>query len=178
MTVEWLARRPLGTPALSEVNVEMLSEGISLFWSALRYVTISQTQDQFTVCEQALLFWEGSGRLIPFETTALAFADDGTYTMKKSLVFTPSTVSASSIDAMLAADERFLRSLREPGQHLPIDHGRLETFPTELLIAAVNGSATARGYLENYLDGHSDGAVAEARTKAISLLRRLDVSGG
>ena len=51
---------------------------------------------------------------------------------------------------------------------------RWETFPAELLVAAVNGSSEARSYLETYMDGRADGAVAEDWSDALSRLRQLD----
>ena len=165
-----------GTKALCEVTVELLTEGVSLFWSALHFVTIAKDSDRFTVCEQALLFWEGEGRLFPFEETSVVFARDGTYSVERTLVFRPPPVSSDEIDGMLSQYEERIEALRTRDPRFRGDYARWETFPTELLIGALNGSAKARDYLHNYLDGRADGAVAEARTEALNLLRRIQES--
>src|SRR4029077_8968624 len=94
-----------GVPALSEVNVELLTEGVSFFWSALRYVTMSTSPDRFSVCEQALLFWKGQGQLYPFEETWLGFPEDGRYSVDRTFVFRPPKVPQEAVAALVSEYE-------------------------------------------------------------------------
>jgi hypothetical protein len=162
-----------GGSFLSEVRVELLTEGLALFWSALRHVTITSREDAFVVCEHAFVFWRGKASLIPFQQTSLMFDRNGRYYVETKLVFQVMPLGADDIETMLRDYEESLEELRSG--EIPTDRiDRWELFPSELLLAAMNGARKARAYLEDYMNGRADGAVATAWRDALERLHALE----
>lgn len=159
--------------SLSEVNVELLTEGLSLFFSAVNQVQIFTTENSFTVCQYLHLFWEGTGKLYPYEETSIKFNNDGTYHLNRSIIFKTPTVSPIAINKLLEHYEHLNREQLDWENHL----GELEILPSMLLIAALNGSDKAKYYLENFINGRADGVVGEALSEALEVFYRVTRQG-
>lgn len=169
-----------GYPETESIECEswavLAGEGVKLFWGALQYVKFSSTEDSFSVTEHIPLFWREERLLVPFEETIFRFLPDGRYRQEKHYVFIPPSVPKAEIDELLESYHKDLTTYRSMAYESQDKFPRFEIYSHELLVAAVNGNATARQYLLEYLDGHADGIVGESRTEAIRFLNRMDAA--
>lgn len=158
----------------SEVRVELLTEGVELFWSALNYVTFSITATQFQVLEHALLFWESKRLYVPLEQTMLDFTPNGSYRLNKRLVFETPALSMQAADNVVASYSATWSALKAQQNVSADEQRRLEIYPYELLLAILVGANGAREALLNFMNGNVDGSVAESHSAALNLLRKLE----
>lgn len=112
--------------------------------------------------------------MIPIEKSIFRFLPSGEYNQERQFVFTTPLVPNIEIEELLKTYSNDLAAYRAAEYKLQDKIPRFEIYCHELLVAALNGNATARHYLANYLDGQVDGIVGESCTEAIRLLGRIE----
>ncbi|RXG18075.1 putative DNA-binding protein [Leeuwenhoekiella aestuarii] len=78
-----------GETYFSRVDIELINEQVRIFYSALDEVSISMTQDSFTILEYVLLGLQGNNKYYPLEELTLHFNENGSYYIDSDLVFEP-----------------------------------------------------------------------------------------
>jgi hypothetical protein len=155
------------TDLWSEVTVSLINEEVSYFWSAGKFVKIICLEHCVLIEEQALLFWRGERKFIPFKQTKIDFTDVGAYKVHKELFLAVPTLTGEEIHNFINCYSEKLNS----------DSLYIEIFPYELLFAALNGSNEATTLLFNRNDGNVDGALAQSYMEAISTYEQFKDGG-
>ena len=78
-----------GETYFSRVDIELINEQVRIFYSALDEVSITMTDDSFTILEYVLLGLKGTNKYYPLEELTLHFNENGSYTIDSDLVFEP-----------------------------------------------------------------------------------------
>jgi len=78
-----------GNTYFSRVDIELINEQVRLFYSALDEVSISMTDDHFTILEYVLLGLQNEYKYYPLEELTINFNENGSYTIDSNLVFEP-----------------------------------------------------------------------------------------
>ncbi|WP_031426741.1 ATP-binding protein [Flavimarina sp. Hel_I_48] len=71
----------------SRVDIELINEQVRLFYSALDEVSISLTEDTFTILEYVHLGLQNSFKYYPLEELTIRFKENGFYSIDSKLVF-------------------------------------------------------------------------------------------
>lgn len=168
-----------GYPELGSIEAEawaiLAGEGIRLFWGALQYVEFNSGENSFAITENIALFWREERFFVPIEKTTFVFLPDGSYLHEREFVFEIPDVSQGEIDLLMESYRSDLEAYKTKGLHEMMAFPRFEIYSHELLLAYLNGELLARDYLLNYLDGMTDGCVAESQSEAIGFLKRIEI---
>ncbi len=89
-----------GTSFHTEVDVQIMNEGVRLFFSANQDVKIEITEDEFKIDEYVFLGYEGNYVHVPYESTSIYFGDNGTYSITKKNVFSPPLFPKDQIESL------------------------------------------------------------------------------
>ena len=168
----WPNAHPDAPDLFSEVTINLISENVSLFISAVDYVRISSSVDTFEVTEMAHLYYLKQNHFIPRRETVFRFYSNSDYKVEKRFIFVPPKIRAKDSEAIVSRYEAFLADYHKLSQTDKI--GPAETFCDELLISCFNGNKKAENYFLNYLNGEADGCVAEAYHKALEIYEKYN----
>lgn len=164
------------TDFLSEVNVELVPDGVRLFWGALQYVKIVPSKHSFSIKEFKMLFWNKKPVMVPLEETIFIFYPNGEYSQKKEYLFQPPPVKQQDINKLIKRYIQLFKKYKSKNNRESEDtdfFNELEILPYELLIAVLNGSEKSKKYLDNFFEGEYDGALAESYFDAMNTLNTL-----
>jgi len=161
----------------SEVNVEVINENVSLFYSALTNVEILTTTSSFKIVEQVFLFFNGNRHFLPFKETEVYFHPNGRYEIRKSFVFQVPKVDQESIAKMLENYKTVHNKLMIHEKLSEHESIHLEVYCYELVVCMLNGNREAQFYFDNYLLKKVDGHIAESYYDAKKVLEECRTQG-
>ena len=122
----------------SRVDIELINEQVRLFYSALDEVSISFTEDSFTIVEYINLGLQKAFRYYPLEKTTICFSEQGKYNITSKLIFKPPQYDKKVLHHIYNANNALLEKIKN--EHVLSNNERidLKNLPATYLICYLN----------------------------------------
>lgn len=161
---------------LSRVDIELISEQIKLFYSALDEVKIEFNNNSFIITEYILLGLKSEQEYYPLEKTVFHFKPNGKYDIISELLFSPPKYEIEELQHFYHKNNRLLQKLKleKPLSNLEVKD--LNNLPITYLICALNGFPEAKEQLlsaKKYLRKREDKTAYIKYKDAIRILRKV-----
>ncbi|WP_028376992.1 ATP-binding protein [Leeuwenhoekiella sp. MAR_2009_132] len=138
-----------GNTFYSRVDIELINEQVRLFYSALDEVSITMTDDQFSILEYVLLGIQNKFKYYPLEKLSISFKENGSYVIDSNLVFEPPIFDKKLLHHIYNNNTSILNKVLA---HKELNKGELEdlyNLPATYLICYLNGFESALEKLES-----------------------------
>ncbi|MDP5045401.1 MAG: ATP-binding protein [Leeuwenhoekiella sp.] len=138
-----------GNTFYSRVDIELINEQVRLFYSALDEVSITMTDDQFSILEYVLLGIQNKFKYYPLEKLSIYFKENGSYVIDSNLVFEPPKFDKKLLHHIYNNNTSILNKVLA---HKELNKGELEdlyNLPATYLICYLNGFESALEKLES-----------------------------
>ncbi|MGB5942468.1 MAG: ATP-binding protein [Leeuwenhoekiella sp.] len=132
----------------SRVDIELINEQVRVFYSALDEVSITITEDDFTILEYVLLGLQGRYKYYPLEELKINFKNNGNYQIDSKLVFEPPEFDRKLLYHIFNNNNAILSKLK---QGVTLNNGErkdLDSLASTYLICYLNGFGNAMEKLE------------------------------
>ena len=122
----------------SRVDIELINEQVRLFFSTLDEVSITFSQDSFTIIEYLKLGLQNSYKYYPLEKTVINFNDNASYNIESTLIFNPPQFDKKVLHHIYNSNNSILEKLKK-GQLLNNNETKdLNNLPDTYLICYLN----------------------------------------
>lgn len=122
----------------SRVDIELINEQVRLFFSTLDEVSITFSQDSFTIIEYLKLGLQNSYKYYPLEKTVINFNDNASYNIESTLIFNPPQFDKKVLHHIYNSNNSILEKLKK-GQILNNNETKdLNNLPDTYLICNLN----------------------------------------
>jgi len=138
-----------GETYFSRVDIELINEQVRIFYSALDEVSISMTQDSFTILEYVLLGLQGNNKYYPLEELTLHFNENGSYYIDSDLVFEPPQYDKKVLHHIYNNNNAILNKVLSGDTLNKGETEDLYNLPATYLICYLNGFESALEKLES-----------------------------
>lgn len=133
----------------SRVDIELINEQVKLFYSALDEVSISYTEDSYSITEFVYLGLGEQKKYYPLEEVSIEFAENGTYQIHGQLVFEPPQYDKKTLHHILNSNKALLKKLQKESSLSGREAADLLQFPATLLICYLNGFEEAEELMQD-----------------------------
>ena len=133
----------------SRVDIELINEQVKLFYSALDEVSISFTEDSYSITEFVYLGLGEQKKYYPLEEVSIEFAENGTYQIHGQLVFEPPQYDKKTLHHILNSNKALLKKLQQESSLSGREAADLLQFPATLLICYLNGFEEAEELMQD-----------------------------
>lgn len=171
-------KRVKGETYYSRVDIELISEQVKLFYSALDEITISYNDNSFTTMEYVQLGLGEKQKYYPLEKVIITFSDNGTYQIQSDLVFEPPQYDRKTLHHILNANNSLLQKLEKKIPLKPREKFDLAHLPDTYLICYLNGFEEAKDHMENarVLLKEQDQKIYRTLKESLRILRKVKYS--
>jgi len=122
----------------SRVDIELINEQVRLFFSTLDEVSITFSQDSFTIIEYLKLGLQNSYKYYPLEKTVINFNNNASYNIESTLIFNPPQFDKKVLHHIYNSNNSILEKLKK-GQILNNNETKdLNNLPDTYLICYLN----------------------------------------
>ncbi|MBD3890468.1 ATP-binding protein [Olleya marilimosa] len=97
----------------SRVDIELINEQVRLFFSTLDEVSITFSQDSFTIIEYLKLGLQNSYKYYPLEKTVINFNDNASYNIESTLIFNPPQFDKKVLHHIYNSNNSILEKLKK-----------------------------------------------------------------
>ncbi|WGK65925.1 DUF5929 domain-containing protein [Croceiramulus getboli] len=159
----------------SRVDIELINEQVRLFYSALDEVSITITDDTFTILEYVYLGVYNNYKYYPLEEMVIRFRENGQYSIDSTLVFQPPQLDKKMLYHLYNNNNVIFYKLKRNRVLNAGEHEDLLNLPATYLICYLNGFEAALVKLEEikpYLKAYSN-EVYRAYKDNIRILRKV-----
>lgn len=132
----------------SRVDIELINEQVRLFYSALDEVSITITDDSFTILEYVFLGLQNSFKYYPLEELTIIFRENGFYSMDSKLVFEPPVFDKKLLHHIYNNNNAILNKLQKGEILNKGERQDLNNLASNYLICYLNGFEQAMDQLE------------------------------
>ena len=159
----------------SRVDIEMITEQVTLFYSSLDEVAIYYNNDAFIITEFVTLGINNDLKRYPLEKQVIHFSDNGKYNIATELLFDPPQYDKKTLHHIYNANNAILKKLQ---QNIALNKRELEdlnNLPATYLILKLNGFNDAKKRLletKPFLKAHSDRVYQEYK-EVLRILRKV-----
>lgn len=123
----------------SRVDIELINEQVRLFYSALDEVSITITDDSFTILEYVLLGLKEKFKYHPLEELTITFNENGFYSIDSKLVFEPPQFDKKLLHHIYNNNNTILKKIKSHKILNKGEHEDLKNLPSTYLICYLNG---------------------------------------
>jgi len=127
-----------GITYYSRVDIEMITEQVKLFYSALDEVEIAADDRSLTITEYVRLGLGHQKKYFPFETTRLQFSDNGRYTLASELIFQPPQYNKKTLLHLQNTSLQLMRKVEKSATFAPLELEELSAVPEIFLLCYLN----------------------------------------
>ena len=127
-----------GITYYSMVDIEMITEQVKLFYSALDEVEIAADDRSLTITEYVRLGLGHQKKYFPFETTRLQFSDNGHYTLASELIFQPPQYNKKTLLHLQNTSLQLMRKVEKSATFAPLELEELSAVPEIFLLCYLN----------------------------------------
>ena len=148
----------------SRVDIEMVSEQIQLFYSALDEVTIHYNTSAFIITEYITLGINNDVKKIPLEKQVIHFSENGKYTIVSEFLFNPPAFDKRALFHVYNANNALITKLKNNISLSPSEEKDVLNLPSTYLILKLNGFEDAKQQLleaKPFLKKHSEALYQE-----------------
>lgn len=162
----------------SRVDIELVNEGVKLFYSALDEVSISYTKDAFSIIEYVHLGLNDRYKYYPLEEVIITFHENGFYNINTQLIFDPPKFNKRTLYHIYNANNALIEKL---GKSIPLNLQEtkdVQHLPATYLICYLNDFPDAKGKLlesKLYLK-QIGGEVYQSFKESARILRKVKYS--
>jgi len=159
----------------SRVDIELINEQVTLFYSALDEVSISYNDDSFKILEYVHLGVQERFKYYPLEEVEIRFRESGTYTINTQLIFEPPQVDKKTLYHIFNNNNVIFYKLK---RRIELNQGEwkdLYNLPNTYLICYLNGFESAMQKLielKPFLKKMGGGAYSRYR-ETMRILRKV-----
>lgn len=166
---------------LSRVDIELINEQITLFYSAQDDVTITFDDDTFTITEYVPLGLNDRTSYYPLEQQTLHFYDNGYYKIERQMLFQPPVYSRKMLFHIYNSNLALLMKLQKDIPLTPREHRDLENLPSTFMICHLNGFDDAKQKLidaKALLKAYPKPSVYLSFKEAMRIMRKMKYDVG
>ncbi len=127
-----------GITYYSRVDIEMITEQVKLFYSALDEVEIAAEENSLTITEYVRLGLGPQKKYFPFEITRLQFSNNGRYTLLSDLIFQPPKYNKKTLLHLQNTSLQLVRKVEKGVNFSPLESEELSAVPEILLLCYLN----------------------------------------
>ena len=127
-----------GITYYSRVDIEMITEQVKLFYSALDEVEIAAEENSLTITEYVRLGLGPQKKYFPFEITRLQFSNNGRYTLLSDLIFQPPKYNKKTLLHLQNTSLQLVRKVEKGVNFSPLELEELSAVPEILLLCYLN----------------------------------------
>lgn len=162
----------------SRVDIELVNEQVRLFYSTLDEVSISYTENSFTIIEYVRLGLQNAYKYHQLEETVIHFGNNANYSIEANLIFNPPEFDKKVLHHIYNTNNAILEKLKKETSLTENDSLDLQNLPASYLICYLNGFNDALLKLEDaklYLKKISD-KLYQSYKESIRILRKVKYS--
>ncbi|WP_339623550.1 ATP-binding protein [uncultured Winogradskyella sp.] len=162
----------------SRVDIELVNEHVRLFYSTLDEVSISYTENSFTIIEYVRLGLQNAYKYHQLEETVIHFGNNANYSIEANLIFNPPEFDKKVLHHIYNTNNAILEKLKKETSLTENDSLDLQNLPASYLICYLNGFNDALLKLEDaklYLKKISD-KLYQSYKESIRILRKVKYS--
>jgi hypothetical protein len=137
-----------GETYYSRVDIELINEQVKLFYSALDEVSISYTDDTFSILEYVHLGIQEPFKYYALERVDIRFRESGTYTINTELLFEPPQIDKKNFHHILNNNNVIFYKVKRGMELNQGEWKDLYNLSNTYLIGYLNGFETAIQKLE------------------------------
>lgn len=159
----------------SRVDIEMVTEQVKLFYSALDEVAIHYNENSFIITEYVTLGINNNLKRYALEKQIIHFSENGNYNIASELIFEPPQYDKKALYHIYNANNSLINKLKT---HLSLTENEkidVLNLPSTSLILKLNGFADAKQKLieaKPYIKRHSNELYQEYK-EVIRILRKI-----
>lgn len=160
----------------SRVDIELISEQIKLFYSALDEVSIFYNDNYFEITEYVSAKINYKRDFFPLEKVRLNFYDNGSYNIEREIIFKTPNYNKKLLKALFDNCQVLLEKLKNNELLFEYEVKELENVPSIYMICHLQGFEGALHSLleaKTLFKSYSDPVVYQAYKSAIRTLRKL-----
>ncbi|MEM9647408.1 MAG: DUF5929 domain-containing protein, partial [Bacteroidota bacterium] len=159
----------------SRVDIELINEQVKLFYSALDEITISYSEDSFTMMEYVQLGLGSQQNYYPLEEVVITFSENGKYTINSELIFEPPQYDKKTLHHVLNTNNSLLQKLERKSILNQTEEVDLSHLPATYLICYLNGFEEAKEQMERarpMLKQHNE-RIYQSLKESLRVLRKV-----
>jgi len=141
-------KRIKGVTYFSRVDIELITEQVKLFYSALDEVIISFDNHSFSIVEYVSLGLGAVQEHYPLEKTQIVFKENGTYTLDSVLLFSPPLFDEKMLHHVFNTSKELMKRLGGQGTISEAETHGINQLPETLLLCFFNGFLEAKDLLD------------------------------
>ncbi|WP_296317081.1 ATP-binding protein [Winogradskyella sp. UBA3174] len=172
-------RKPLEDEVFfSRVDIELINEQVRLFYSTLDEVSISYTEDSFTIIEYVRLGLQDAFKYYKLEETIIHFENNAHYSIEANLVFQPPEFDKKVLHHIYNTNNAILEKLEKGISLTKNDELDLQNLSASYLICYLNGFEDALlklEYAKPYMKKHNN-QLYHSYKETIRILRKVRYS--
>jgi hypothetical protein len=160
----------------SRVDIELISEQVRLFYSALDKVEIEFNSQSFIITEYLQIGIDKDYKYYPLEKTIIHFKDNGVHDIATELLFTPPVYDSIVLQHIYNSNNTILNKLQKNISLSKNEKADLQQLPTTYLICSLNGFKEAKNKLEDarpYLKDLTDKSAYVHLKEVLRVLRKV-----
>ncbi|QNJ97597.1 ATP-binding protein [Constantimarinum furrinae] len=128
----------------SRVDIELINEQVRLFYSALDEVSISYTNDVFTIIEYVHLGLNDQFKYYPLEEVTITFKENGYYNIDSQLIFEPPRFNKKTLHHIYNSNNALVEKLKNKTSLSASEKKDLQHLPATYLICYLNDFSEAK----------------------------------
>lgn len=156
----------------SEIDIQIINENKKIFISATQFADIIIEDNCFKIVELVPLGYDSNYELYPLEETSINFHVNGTYSIKKNIVFKPPIFPKEEIKNLYARTKGLTQKYLEgvyPKEEMNFQEGIAQYY----LVCYLNGIESAKDDLYKSRE-YLDGSAAEWQTECMRILEKYE----
>jgi len=162
----------------SRVDIELINEQVKLFYSILDEVSITITENTFTIVEYVQLGLQEKTTYFPLEKVTIRFKNNMSYDIEHELLFDPPKYNRKALFHHYNSNNVLIEKLKKKIPLTNNDIRDMTNLPATYLICYFNGFETAKERLENakYYIKSYDASLYESYKETLRILRKVRYS--
>lgn len=162
----------------SRVDIELINEQVKLFYSILDEVSITITENTFTIVEYVQLGLQEKTTYFPLEKVTIRFKNNMSYDIEHELLFDPPKYDKKALFHHYNSNNVLIEKLKKKLPLTKNDVKDMTNLPATYLICYFNGFESAKERLENaksYIKSY-DSSLYESYKETLRILRKVRYS--
>lgn len=131
----------------SRVDIELITEEVKLFYSALDEVEIQLNDHSLEILEYIRLGLGREKKYYPLEKTEIVFKENGSYVIDTELLFSPPLFDQKTLFHVFNNAKTLLQRLSDKGSFKASELTEMDQIPETLLLCFMNGFSEAKDLL-------------------------------
>lgn len=161
---------------LSRVDIELVNEGVKLFYSNLDDVLISYNQNQFIITEFVSLGLNDKTSYYPLERKTISFFNNGYYKIDSDYLFEPPQFNERMLQHIYNTAQKLISDILNGDNLAKHPQKNIEDLPYVLLVCYLNNIKEAKKHLialKDFYKSFNDGKWYSNYKETLRILRKV-----